>query len=920
MEKDGFGNTQFSRVALVTGRPLYWDTRTADPGEHAERLGGLLKWCLSLPGVRLGIDPKGIGLILRSVYKQREEPLPEDVDGKLSLLGVTESGTVPWKGDIGHFDDHRERLLDLVRRTETSGDYVWIEPNEAQWWETGKWKNPEEAQWWVSKTIESLKEYAARADEDQGRLSHLFNRHRCTLFAPFDGSVLLGHLKERLDDEVYQRLPQDVRGSRDTIYWSWQLINFHFSRDRLVDIPLLALWSGRPAGTVWAPRRSRSERTTTLSQDQVPSLLEDILWKKFEVLFRAARKAFEISQAVPEFAGYTGHSSVFYFADLADPPALPEEYVGGRKPAIDPLLEKSLSPAPEGVAWGVLEERDLVVLRGEVAANDDFSRYSRYLLLPVDSGSASSQELEEKSEKNLARVASGLAYLEFTYDDEAESIYTDTESIRARQPLWGHILDNVEDSATISKDLLPGLGRVDHAQVYQEFRKLHILQRPRVKAKLDKELKDYQELVALAKAEDETKSYKGRTEEYLQRDRMTFSPLSDGNGTVLPNALLEPFPYKYLNKQLQTANEQAQLLENNVEKIKELSETASNVHQTTEQRARESLTARTTALSALVGFLALAGLAEFIPGAALGSEESASKPGWLPGSLLSGLETVVQHLIIIGLIAIPLGLLFYAVGWVSCKLPYRLNRFGNQAQRLWVYTGWAGAYCWVALLRQNFPMVDGKLFVGPLREFADSIHAIVQRPEKVARSTADEAWKKSEKMDKKATKLLCKLWKKTERARDGHTNPLVRFLDHYVWRFLKPPLRFSQFQWSSQPIGVTEWLRRTRYVRYRNELVVLCPKVVPSPRLSCILRYKSDDFLEGSMISDRGFRNSLNIVGFGEDEIESLKGWLEENAEQIREMDVKRFAKLLEERGVTAIPRDKPQGRIPDEWTGPLLR
>ncbi len=120
--ENGSGDTQFSRVALVTGRPLYWRTPTVSAQKHAERFGKLLKWCLRLPNVALGIDPKGVGLILRSIYAQREEePLPADLSRRLDSVGATEEETVRWPGDVEHFGsylDHTKSVCIMAHYAE----------------------------------------------------------------------------------------------------------------------------------------------------------------------------------------------------------------------------------------------------------------------------------------------------------------------------------------------------------------------------------------------------------------------------------------------------------------------------------------------------------------------------------------------------------------------------------------------------------------------------------------------------------------------------------------------------------------------------------------------------------------------------------------------------------------------------------
>lgn len=131
--------------------------------------------------------------------------------------------------------------------------------------------------------------------------------------------------------------------------------------------------------------------------------------------------------------------------------------------------------------------------------------------------------------------------------------------------------------------------------------------------------------------------------------------------------------------------------------------------------------------------------------------------------------------------------------------------------------------------------------------------------------------------EEKATELLCELWEKIEQARDGRARRLF---------------------------GLTQadgWSQRARYIRYRIDLFLLGPKTVPLPRTLCVLRYKGKGFFEYSSeyltASGQLFDTSLKDVGFEDDEVERLDGWLSGNQEEIREMSVRDFADALKRRG-----------------------
>ena len=869
MEKNSSGDTQFSRVALVAGRPLYWRTPTVSAQKHAERFGELLKWCLRLPKVELGIDPKGVGLILRSIYAQlEEEPLPADLNKRLNSVGATEEETVQWPGDVERFSSHLNQLIELVRLAETRKGYAWVDP--------------EEAGWWVEATIETLAEYATVLEEDrfQELSLELVNRHRCTLFAPSDGSDLLEpltdleQLKGSMEEEEYQSFIEGHRNlradisdyRRSDVYFSWQLTNFVLSQSNLVNISLLALWSDWPSSTVrWAPPCPEDLRENpSLAPHEAASLLEDVLGEKFGGLFKAVRKAFNIGQALPELNSvYKSQSPVFYFAEPTDPPEYPEAYAREWGPAIYPLVKKCLAskdPLADEVAWGVLEQ-DLAALRREI--NGDGGHFSRYLLLPVDSGSFSGQELEKELERDLAHLTHHLSSLEFSYNDAVPNIYAaDIEPIQlrheARQPLWKRTLEDLKSQMADSLNLLPGLGRSDAAKVYEEFEKFGELQ-IRVEHRLE------EGRVELDEANEKLVShYQGKTEEYL--GGVAFSPLSRVEVRSLRDALLNPFAFGYLGRLLQKSEEQTDRLKSDINLIRTLQNRVSAVLGNADQRARDHLAYRTTVLGAALGVLALFSLAEFVPGVQLGGENAIDFPGWL-GPLSQLLDSFLlvniarSAMIGVGVLVVVLLVRLFLRDLLSIR---RQTLFGIEVQRL--------------------------------RNLVDESNRFYE----------DNRWEELEQEDNKATQLLCELWGKAERAGGKLKQPLRNL---FRWSTTK---RF----WSARIAG---WLRRGRYLRYRTDLFILCPNEITLPRTLCTFQYKSASLCEEErMFSRQDFENSLKKAGFKDHEIERLDDWLSENQEEIREMDVRGFAEVLKERGVTAVPQGNPQGRTPERWEGSL--
>ncbi len=406
---------QFSRVALFTGRPLYW---SISPSEYAQGIGKLLEWCLGLPDVQLGIDPRGIGFIVRSIYERNEQDLPADIDDLLNRVGVRKS-MAPRSADLQIWQPYLPQLTQWLSKV--SEGYIWV--------------NSEEARWWITPTIQSLEGYANLFQDygEQETLLRLLNRHRCTLFAPLDGPALWDHLMDLIGKSPTNPDRPDF-ADITAVCWSWQLINFASVGHSTICTPLLALWSDWPSSRRWAPPPSATYKAhPPFSNDEAARFLEGMLRQMLETLFSGARQVCGLGIAEPEMVDLESRPSVFYFAAPTTPPARREDYAGKSMPAIYPLVKSCLrsdDPLSEEVAWGTLEG-NLVVLRREMIGSDFYQSW--YLLLPTADKQVSAKEIEE----DLGMIASGLIYLEFSFGHEARDVYTDIEPLNTRQALWG---------------------------------------------------------------------------------------------------------------------------------------------------------------------------------------------------------------------------------------------------------------------------------------------------------------------------------------------------------------------------------------------------------------------------------------------------------------------------------------------------
>ena len=640
---------QFSRVALFTGRPLYWLTPSVSPSEYAQRVGKLLEWCLGLPDVQLGIDPQGIGLIVRGIYERSGQDLPADIDDLLNRVGAREEGGVSWPADLQIWQSYLPQLTQWLSKV--SEGYIWV--------------SSEEASWWVTVTIQSLEGYAKlfQDDVEQGILSRLLNRYRCTLFAPFDGPAFRNHLMDLMGKSPAGADRPDFADSTP-VWWSWQLINFASVDNNIIYMPLLALWSDWPSSRRWAPPPPATYQAhPPFSNDEAARFLEDVLWRKIETLFYRARLACELGVAEPKMADRESRPSVFYFAVPTTPPARREDYASERMPAIYPLVKSCLGsddPLSEEVAWGTLEG-DLVVLRREMICSDFYQSW--YLLLPTAAKHVSPKEIEE----DLGMMASGLTYLEFSFGHEARDVYTDIEPLSTRRALWGGTLDAVSYMTDRVFDLLPTLGQSDFKRVSAELAALDMVLH-RLQERLEEASSD------TVQVQLKFNSYMNSSEDYLRRV-ITFAPIPNPWVRNLRDALLDAYPYHYLKQPLQALQSGMDFL---LSRIGRTSTALSTVLGEADRRTREQLTGWTGRISFLIALLALlVTLVPFISGTQI-----ARYPTWFNSFVkLSWLEPGI-HIVVDGVgLVLLVAFVVYAAIWLYQHLPHNQRGFIDRVQR-----------------------------------------------------------------------------------------------------------------------------------------------------------------------------------------------------------------------------------------------
>lgn len=821
-----------ARFALLTSaiadRAVTPEAETAQ--KYAEGLKRLLAWTISQHGAQLGVDPKGIGLIIRSLYAQAKKQMKPKTEQWLNRVGATADEILPFSPDNTVFGREICRLLRYLREAQDTDGYLWL--------------NGEDAHWWIQKTAESFIEYSHRAPQgDESLLLRLFLRHRCVVRAPLDGPALLKALNDLLDatpehrERAHQLLrqhgimgPEDLASDRP-LCWSWRLTNFSLTRGKLVWQPTLAIWDAGPETQCWAPLSPPGTPVKpALSPQDVATLLEDFLWMKLEKVFHAARQACGLVVTNPQFAEIEVHPPVFYFVAPVSPPSRPAEYVESLQPFLRPFVSNCLRSddlLAHEVAWGVLEGA-LVTLRREYQFKEAIQ--SRYLLLPIarNDGEPASQEM-------LDSVVSRLALLEFTIGDEAQDIVIDLEQVGTHQALWSGTLYVVSNQVNKALSLIGSVRPADRHKIGLELWKTLILLH-RWRALMERAHSDADLVMR------NYRRYLDATEDFI-RQNLSFSSPFPTFVLSLRSALLDAYPYHYLQEPLKNLERQVCVLSENIANIVTSLDTALSRVQQQAKSAQERALQRLGLILALLALVV--GIPQLIPSAAI---SEANYPLWLRRFFsLHALETGTRILVLIALALLAAVLADVFLLWIFSQFP-RQDRFLAQVQQLWT-------------LVERAKMLAGHMQIPHHREL--------------------------EELDEQACGLAAELWE-------------------WLRRTEKPPSRLQRLLRHLRKClpHVEAWLVQNRLLRYHLSLWDLRPEDIPLPRTLCVFRYKSTDFHSRSVISDGEFSRSLRLVGFKPEEEGRLKKWLSEmeNAQIIQQMTVRSFVKALKERGVTADP------------------
>jgi len=436
---------------MFTARPGLLDFVPTTVNGELDAVARLLQWVVSDPQVAVGLQASDVAEIVRSCFGGRDPS--SRIARHLRRCGSESRLPYNWPDDSAIFGPTLLEHYRRIRSCKTAEDVVWLGRDEV---------TP-----WLHAVMLSLRQYASYCSGRPRRQAidsfrRLANRHDCIAFSELDLPAMYDRVltlcRSVADNEAPLRLLRDVwdgvpKPLPYKVYWSLQPLTFARSKDSLVHVPLLTLWTFRPSGPRWPPLSTAEQDMIAVSAQVAGERLHDDLWAKVETLFLAARLAHGLKPSEPTVAGRKCTPAVLHYADAARRPATCSEYM--KEPELGTLLRLTLLTddlSGHSLA-GASHRRDLAVLRAE--AVDENAYAPLYLLLPTGNIAP------EQAEARAFALAWSLAFLEFTIAHESWLLWRRCEQYDAQWRRWLSAIEPLRKMADTALLFLHRLSKHD---------------------------------------------------------------------------------------------------------------------------------------------------------------------------------------------------------------------------------------------------------------------------------------------------------------------------------------------------------------------------------------------------------------------------------------------------------------------------
>lgn len=600
-----------------------------------------------------------------------------------------------------------------------------------------------------------------------------------------------------------------------------------------------------------APERPQGLADPALLTPEEASELEEVYWKRIETAFKQVRHQYGLGSVNVRVADAKWLPPVFYYVEPQYIPQQPAMYfteapfVGSVAAIARPLLEAHdifSSDVSGGLLWG-----SLVTLRREVTIPEKATQ-SFYLVLPWYRSNQRQSEIIEV-ERELMFVADKCSFIEFESGYRAHDALTDLERQIPRVAIWG---GNASEVALVARLLHNELVLAQGEERRRIFRLARMLSSSLARA----ETEILRVASAVAAAERSVKE-SIQNASRLAKIALHASPVHEKMRWIL-DEISNFFPFRRVSESTNLFSARMKELTETQQRIKsaihdifeqerreqEAAERALReeqdrhlqrqlaLQQENERRIRMRLELLAIAFAALAAFPLLIG--QLDNDAII---RSLKRLGWIQGvaDWLQELHPVLT------LIAVLVAVILLVV---SSFLFFRSFC----------------SYCWRRICKSR------------LAEAADSLTAdseLVSESDEVdflsTRKQIAEAWRLTAK-----SVQLVNLLQMTSDSPSRHICEKLDRLDTQVseklcevWEWLSRSK--AQVNQEDAMDDWMKWLQRVVHTAVvKMELLDGRPETVGLIRSLCLLRYKSQDFLSRSVISDWEFRAVLKAYGYSD--------------------------------------------------------
>lgn len=531
----------FRRLAVFITRPSLFKFVPAEAEVQIPAATRFMEWAATLPAASVGFRASGVAELVRSsCYRRREQNLP--IGRLLGKLSSNRELKYEAASDREIWGPRLRDSLRALRRCTDPADVCWLPPHVVRLW--------------LDATIRSVESYSSFAEmwprrQAITRFLGMVDRHRCSLAGAldlpdlYDQVVALAQsvaatnaLPIALVSAAFESRPASLPYR---IFWTMHPLEFGISKDEIVHLPHLCLWTHLPSDHRLAPPSiADGAEDGPVDASTAAHRLREELLNRVEPLFHAAQVACGLEPTEPVLNERACKPVVLFYGDPQTRPDAPDDYIALHDQDMRILSRSCLTADDVGgqrVAWSTAG-RDLLILRTEAVSDEMY--VPRYLLLPMSNADPA------ETERSADRVATKVAFLEFTIVQEARLLWRRVETYRRSWARWKSAIEPLRRLTVTALAFVPRLSPHDLAQIAR-VSALISTGFYSMRASLERLLAESRGLVQALNTDIDS------TEDFV---RIELDVSRIGQHKDLGSAIVDAYPYHYLKQPVAELAEQ----------------------------------------------------------------------------------------------------------------------------------------------------------------------------------------------------------------------------------------------------------------------------------------------------------------------------------------------------------------------------